>query len=122
RGPWLPGRGRLHGPRKLGNRPRRRRAIRLRAAQRHHDLESDGDPAAGARRSRVITSLGALLRRAPAARLGIASGRDLAQACRDSYSRPTTIALWIICEIAIAACDLAGGIGSGIPPNLAFVF
>ena len=55
-----------------------------------------------------------------AARLGIASGRDLAQACRDSYSRPTTIALWIVCEIAIAACDLAEVIGAAIALNLLF--
>src|SRR5678809_391338 len=55
-----------------------------------------------------------------AARLGIASGRDLAQACRDSYSWPTTIALWILCEIAIAACDLAEVIGAAIALNLLF--
>src|SRR5207245_2380048 len=60
----------------------------------------------------------AILLQALAARLGIASGRDLAQACRDSYSRPTTIALWIICEIAIAACDLAEVIGAAIALNL----
>src|SRR5206468_12638344 len=53
-----------------------------------------------------------------ALRLGIASGRDLAQACRDSYSRPTTILLWILCEIAIAACDLAEVIGAAIALNL----
>src|SRR4029450_6764165 len=55
-----------------------------------------------------------------ALRLGIASGRDLAQACRDSYSWPTTIALWILCEIAIAACDLAEVIGAAIALNLLF--
>src|SRR6185295_4738155 len=49
---------------------------------------------------------------------GIASGRDLAQACRDSYSRPTTIFLWIVCEVAIAACDLAEVIGAAIALNL----
>src|SRR6185503_11038462 len=53
-------------------------------------------------------------------RLGIASGRDLAQACRDSYSRPTTIVLWLLCEIAIAACDLAEVIGAAIALNLLF--
>src|SRR5207253_5427979 len=47
-------------------------------------------------------------------------GRDLAQACRDSFSRPTTIALWIVCEIAIAACDLAEVIGAAIALNLLF--
>jgi manganese transport protein len=52
--------------------------------------------------------------------LGIVSGRDLAQACRDHYSWPTTIALWILCEIAIAACDLAEVIGSAIALNLLF--
>src|SRR5439155_21550346 len=52
--------------------------------------------------------------------LGIASGRDLAQACRDSYSRPTTLALWVLCEIAIAACDLAEVIGAAIALNLLF--
>src|SRR5262249_27211261 len=51
---------------------------------------------------------------------GIASGRDLAQACRDHYSRGATIFLWVICEIAIAACDLAEVIGSAIALNLLF--
>ena len=62
----------------------------------------------------------AILLQALAVRLGIGSGRDLAQACRDSYSKPTTIALWIICEIAIAACDLAEVIGAAIALNLLF--
>jgi manganese transport protein len=60
----------------------------------------------------------AILLQALAARLGIASGRDLAQACRDSYSRPVTIFLWILCEIAIAACDLAEVLGAAIALNL----
>src|SRR4029434_6213476 len=47
-------------------------------------------------------------------------GRDLAQACRDSYSRPTTFFLWIVCEIAIAACDLAEVLGAAIALNLLF--
>jgi len=68
----------------------------------------------------MISNLMAILLQALAARLGIASGRDLAQACRDSYSRPTTIALWILCEIAIAACDLAEVIGAAIALNLLF--
>jgi manganese transport protein len=68
----------------------------------------------------MISNLMAILLQAMAARLGIASGRDLAQACRDSYSWPTTIALWIICEIAIAACDLAEVIGAAIALNLLF--
>jgi len=68
----------------------------------------------------VISNFMAILLQALAARLGIASGRDLAQACRDTYSRPTTIALWIICEIAIAACDLAEVIGAAIALQLLF--
>ena len=68
----------------------------------------------------MISNLMAILLQALAARLGIASGRDLAQACRDSYSRPVTIALWIVCEIAIAACDLAEVIGAAIALNLLF--
>jgi len=66
----------------------------------------------------MISNLMAILLQALAARLGIASGRDLAQACRDSYSRPVTIVLWILCEIAIAACDLAEVIGAAIALNL----
>jgi manganese transport protein len=68
----------------------------------------------------LLSNLMAILLQALAARLGIASGRDLAQACRDSYSRGTTIVLWILCEIAIAACDLAEVIGSAIALNLLF--
>ena len=68
----------------------------------------------------MISNLMAILLQALAARLGIASGRDLAQACRDSYSRPTVIGLWILCEIAIAACDLAEVLGAAIALNLLF--
>jgi manganese transport protein len=68
----------------------------------------------------IISNLMAILLQALAARLGIASGRDLAQACRDHYSRNTTIALWILCEIAIAACDLAEVLGAAIALNLLF--
>src|ERR687883_155845 len=68
----------------------------------------------------MISNLMAILLQALAARLGIASGRDLAQACRDHYSRPTTIVLWLLCEIAIAACDLAEVIGAAIALNLLF--
>src|SRR5881396_74273 len=68
----------------------------------------------------MISNLMAILLQALAARLGIASGRDLAQACRDSYSRPTAFFLWILCEIAIAACDLAEVIGAAIALNLLF--
>jgi manganese transport protein len=68
----------------------------------------------------LISNVMAIVLQALALRLGIASGRDLAQACRDSYSRPTTIFLWVLCEIAIAACDLAEVIGSAIALNLLF--
>jgi manganese transport protein len=68
----------------------------------------------------MISNLMAILLQALAARLGIASGRDLAQACRDSYSRPTAFLLWILCEIAIAACDLAEVLGAAIALNLLF--
>jgi manganese transport protein len=66
----------------------------------------------------MISNLMAILLQALAVRLGIASGRDLAQACRDSYSRPTVLVLWVLCEIAIAACDLAEVIGAAIALNL----
>src|SRR5665213_3408007 len=68
----------------------------------------------------MLSNFMAILLQTLAARLGIASGRDLAQACRDTYSRPTTIVLWILCEIAIAACDLAEVIGAAIALNLLF--
>jgi manganese transport protein len=68
----------------------------------------------------MLSNLMAILLQALALRLGIASGRDLAQACRDHYSRPTTIVLWLLCELAIAACDLAEVIGSAIALNLLF--
>ncbi|MBK6537644.1 MAG: Nramp family divalent metal transporter [Ignavibacteria bacterium] len=53
-------------------------------------------------------------------KLGIVTGRDLAQACKDHYSKPVSFILWILCEIAIAACDLAEVIGSAIALNLLF--
>jgi manganese transport protein len=68
----------------------------------------------------MISNLMAILLQALAARLGIASGRDLAQACRDHFSRPVTIFLWVVCEIAIAACDLAEVLGAAIALNLLF--
>jgi len=68
----------------------------------------------------MISNLMAILLQALAARLGIASGRDLAQACRDSYSRPVVIALWLLAELAIAACDLAEVLGAAIALNLLF--
>jgi manganese transport protein len=68
----------------------------------------------------AISNFMAILLQALAARLGIASGRDLAQACRDRYSRPTTVMLWVVCEVAIAACDLAEVIGAAIALQLLF--
>jgi manganese transport protein len=68
----------------------------------------------------MLSNLMAILLQGLALRLGIASGRDLAQACRDHYSRPTTLVLWFLCEIAIAACDLAEVIGSAIALKLLF--
>ncbi len=53
-------------------------------------------------------------------KLGVATGRDLAQACRDHYSTPTVWFLWILCEIAISACDLAEVVGSAIALQLLF--
>ncbi len=68
----------------------------------------------------LLSNLMAILLQGLAAKLGIVSGRDLAQACRDHYSRPVSLFLWVICEIAIAACDLAEVIGSAIALNLLF--
>ena len=68
----------------------------------------------------VLSNFMAILLQSLAARLGIASGRDLAQACRDSYSKRTAFALWIVCEIAIAACDLAEVLGAAIALQLLF--
>ncbi len=68
----------------------------------------------------LISNLFAILLQHLALKLGIATGRDLAQACRDHYSRRVAIFLWVLCEIAIAACDLAEVIGSAIALNLLF--
>ena len=68
----------------------------------------------------LLSNLMAVLLQGLASKLGIVTGRDLAQACRDHYSRPTNIALWLLCEVAIAACDLAEVIGSAIALNLLF--
>ena len=68
----------------------------------------------------LLSNLMAILLQALAARLGIATGRDLAQACRDSYSMPVNIALWLACEAAIIACDLAEVIGTAIALQLLF--
>jgi manganese transport protein len=68
----------------------------------------------------LLSNLMAILLQSLALRLGIVTGRDLAQACRDHYSRPVSFVLWVLCEIAIAACDLAEVIGAAIAPNLLF--
>ena len=68
----------------------------------------------------LISNLMAVLLQGLASKLGIVTGRDLAQACRDHYSKPVVWALWFMCEIAIAACDLAEVIGSAIALNLLF--
>src|SRR5437660_1279895 len=68
----------------------------------------------------LLSNLMAMLLQALSAKLGIVTGRDLAQACRESYSRPVAIGLWIVCEIAIAACDLAEVLGSAVALNLLF--
>src|SRR5579862_7985922 len=68
----------------------------------------------------VISNFMAMLLQALSAKLGIATGRDLAQACREHYSRRTTFMLWIVCELAIAACDLAEVLGSAVALKLLF--
>ena len=62
----------------------------------------------------------AVLLQTLSARLGIVRGRDLAQACRETYPRTVNLALWALCEIAVAACDLAEVIGAAIGLNLLF--
>src|SRR5438552_4059382 len=68
----------------------------------------------------LISNLMAILLQSLCAKLGIVTGRDLAQACRDHYSRPVSVVLWLLCEVAICACDLAEIIGSAIALNLLF--
>jgi manganese transport protein len=68
----------------------------------------------------VLSNAMAILLQTLAARLGIVAGRDLAQACREAYPRPICNALWVLCEIAIAACDLAEVLGAAIGLNLLF--
>ncbi len=67
-----------------------------------------------------ISNIFAIVLQYLALKLGIVTGKDLAQACRDYYSRPVSFALWFLCEIAIAACDLAEVLGSAIALNLLF--
>lgn len=68
----------------------------------------------------LVSSLFAILLQHLALKLGVATGRDLAQACGDSFSKPVAYFLWIICELAIAACDLAEVIGSALALHLLF--
>src|ERR1044071_7617271 len=68
----------------------------------------------------LVSNMMAVLLQGLASKLGIVTGRDLAQACRDHYSKPVAVILWLLCEIAIAACDLAEVIGSAIALNLLF--
>ena len=68
----------------------------------------------------LLSNLMAIVLQALAARLGIAAGMDLAQACRAHYSKPVAIALWVLCEIAIIACDLAEVLGTAIALKLLF--
>ena len=68
----------------------------------------------------LLSNLMAVLLQGLASKLGIVTGRDLAQACRDHYSHGTNLVLWFLCEIAIAACDLAEVIGAAIALNLLF--
>src|SRR5687767_11842533 len=68
----------------------------------------------------VMSNAMAVLLQTLSARLGIVAGLDLAQACRESYPRPITGALWVLCEVAIAACDLAEVLGAAIGLNLLF--
>ena len=68
----------------------------------------------------VVSNLMAILLQTLSARLGIISGRDLAQACREAYPKTVSNSLWILCEIAIAACDLAEVLGAAIGLNLLF--
>src|SRR5881296_3647363 len=67
-----------------------------------------------------ISNLMAMFLQALSAKLGIATGRDLAQACREHYSRRISFFLWVVCEIAIAACDLAEVLGSAVALKLLF--
>ncbi len=70
----------------------------------------------------IMSNAMAILLQTLSARLGIVTGRDLAQACRDNFPKPAAMALWILCEIAIAACDLAEVLGTAIGLQLLFGF
>lgn len=68
----------------------------------------------------LVSNLMAMLLQTLCVRLGLVTGRDLAQACRDYYKKPVAIVLWFLCEIAIIACDLAEVVGSAVALNLLF--
>jgi manganese transport protein len=68
----------------------------------------------------LLSNIFAIILQYLALKLGIATERDLAQACHDSYPKAVSFSLWILCEIAIAACDLAEVIGSALAINLLF--
>ena len=68
----------------------------------------------------MLSNLVAILLQGLSLKLGVATGEDLAQACRSQYSRPVSISLWVLAELAIAACDLAEVIGSAIGLQLLF--
>ena len=68
----------------------------------------------------LLSNLMAIVLQALAARLGIGAGLDLAQACRAHYRRGPALALWVLCEIAIIACDLAEVLGTAIALKLLF--
>lgn len=68
----------------------------------------------------LLSNLMAMFLQTLCVRLGVAGGRDLAQACRDQYSKPVAYVLWFLCEIAIIACDLAEVVGSAVALNLLF--
>lgn len=68
----------------------------------------------------MVSNFMAILLQTLAIKLGVVTGRDLARACREHFSRPVSLGLWIFAEIAIAACDLAEVIGSAIALNLLF--
>src|SRR4026207_1809789 len=84
------------------------------------DLEGGSKFGYALLRGILLSNLMAILLQSLCAKLGIVTGRDLAQACRDHYSKPVTIVLWLLCEVAICACDLAEVIGSAIALNLLF--
>src|SRR5881398_449802 len=101
------------------NRPVRREYCSRHAWARSHPVAIPSF-AERACKNIAIRLLMAMFLQALSAKLGIATGRDLAQACREHYSRRTGLFLWVVCEIAIAACDLAEVLGSAVALKLLF--